>query len=186
MKTKRNKIGIDASSMADIAFLLLTFFMMVTTINQDKGLLMKLPENIKGTETPFNRRNVLEIIVNDKGKVLVNNEEMNIEELSIKVKAHILNNGKDASLSLNPKKAIVFLKQSRGTKYTDYLSVHNSLKATYNEIRNEIALNITNNQYNYDNAKKKSEKNAYFENLKNEVQDSIPYLVQEDLPFVEF
>ena len=186
MKNKRNKIGIDASSMADIAFLLLTFFMMVTTINQDKGLLMKLPENIPGKDTPVNKRNILEIIINDEGKVLVNNEEMNIKALSEKVKAHIQNYDKDYNLAINPQKAIVFLKQSRGAKYKDYIEVHNILKSTYNEVRNKIALNISNNQHTYDTAKKNAEINDYFKQLKKNVQDSIPYLVQEDLPFAEY
>lgn len=186
MKNKRNKIGIDASSMADIAFLLLTFFMMVTTINQDQGLLMKLPENQKGPETTFNKRNVLEIIINVKGNVLVNNQEMNLEDLANKVRAHINNYGLHQDLSDNPKKAIVFLKQSRGTHYKDYIKVHNILKSTYNDIRNDMALNISKNKYTYDFAKKNEDGSDYFKQLKESVQDSIPYLVQEDLPFAEY
>ena len=151
---KRDTPEINASSMADIAFLLLIFFLVTTTIDTDKGMLVRLPQWVEPEDLPppdeANKRNVLEILVNQYDQLLVNKELTTIENLKSTTKAFILNNGdgscdycisglRDPSKSDNPKKAIVSLKNDRATSYDMYISVYNELKAAYNELRDDQA-----------------------------------------------
>lgn len=132
---------INASSMADIAFLLLIFFLVTTTIVEDKGVLVKLPpwsneppENLK-----MNTRNVYSVLVNADNQLLVRGELMDIEDLRENTKIFISNPQGLENMAEDPKKAIVSLKNDRGTEYKTYLEVYNELKAAYNELRNELA-----------------------------------------------
>jgi biopolymer transport protein ExbD len=141
---KKNRMAneINAGSMADIAFLLLIFFLVTTTIAEDKGVLVKLPpwsdeppENIK-----LNTRNVYSVLVNANNELLVRGEPMEVVKLKENTKLFITNPEKRADLSEDPTKAIVSLKNDRGTKYKMYLEVYNELKAAYNEIWEEQAM----------------------------------------------
>lgn len=141
---KKNRMAneINAGSMADIAFLLLIFFLVTTTIAEDKGVLVKLPpwseeppENIK-----LNTRNVYSVLVNANNELLVRGEPMEVVKLKENTKLFITNPEKRSDLSEDPTKAIVSLKNDRGTKYKMYLEVYNELKAAYNEIWEEQAM----------------------------------------------
>ncbi|MEZ5008378.1 MAG: biopolymer transporter ExbD [Chitinophagales bacterium] len=150
---RRESPEINASSMADIAFLLLIFFLVTTTIDTDKGMLVKLPQWVEPDELPppdeANKRNVLEILVNRYDQLLVDGEITTIENLKKKTKQFVANNGdgtctycqgsRDPDLSDNPQKAIVSLKNDRATSYDMYISVYNELQAAYNELRDEQA-----------------------------------------------
>jgi len=133
---------INAGSMADIAFLLLIFFLVTTTIAEDKGVLVKLP--IWSSEPPetqkMNTRNVYSVLVNAQNQLLVRGTPMRIEDLKDNTKLFISNPRKEADKAELPTKAIISLKNDRGTKYKTYLTVYNELKAAYNELRNEEAL----------------------------------------------
>lgn len=142
-KSTRDRMSneINAGSMADIAFLLLIFFLVTTTIAEDKGVLVKLPpwsneppENLK-----MNTRNVYSVLVNADNQLLVRGEEMGIDNLKDNTKLFIRNPRKEEDKAESPKKAIISLKNDRGTKYKTYLTVYNELKAAYNELRNEEA-----------------------------------------------
>jgi len=133
------KNEINAGSMADIAFLLLIFFLVTTTIAEDKGVLVKLPpwsneppENLK-----MNTRNVYSVLVNADNQLLVRGEPMNIDDLKDATKLFINNPNQDKDKAENPKKAIISLKNDRGTKYKTFLTVYNELKSAYTELRNE-------------------------------------------------
>ncbi len=132
---------INASSMADIAFLLLIFFLVTTTMDIDKGLLTKLPpmpeDDTEIIDAPINARNTWPILVNARDQLLVKGELMSIEELKRKTKEFLSNNGRDPKLSDNPDKAVVSLKNDRGTSYDMYIQVQNEVKAAYNELREE-------------------------------------------------
>ena len=137
----RMKNEINAGSMADIAFLLLIFFLVTTTIAEDKGVLVKLPpwsteppENLK-----MNTRNVYSVLVNANNDLLVRGEPMNIDNLKDNTKLFISNPRNEEDKAENPKKAIISLKNDRGTKYKTFLTVYNELKAAYTELRNEEA-----------------------------------------------
>ncbi|MEL6388553.1 MAG: biopolymer transporter ExbD [Bacteroidota bacterium] len=130
---------INAGSMADIAFLLLIFFLVTTTIAEDKGVLVRLPP---WSEEPpptlkFKTRNVYSILVNANNDLLVRGEPKELAGLREGVKEFILNPNKRDDYSETPNDAIVSLKNDRGTNYETYLEVYNEVKAAYNELRNE-------------------------------------------------
>ncbi len=143
-KSAKDKVNneVNAGSMADIAFLLLIFFLVTTTMDQDKGLLVKLPP--WSTEAPkitkLKTRNVFSVLVNANDELLVRGEPVDINILREKAKEFIKNPLKLENMSESPKKAIVSLKNDRGTHYAKYLAVYNELKAAYNELRDEEAM----------------------------------------------
>ena len=133
--------GINASSMADIAFLLLIFFLVTTEIVEDKGLLVKLPPwdpNIDNVVQPP-PRNVFSVLVNDNDELLVRGERIDLADLRSQAKTFISNPEKLSTLPQNPRRAIISLKNDRGTSYATYLGVYNELKGAYNELWEEAA-----------------------------------------------
>jgi biopolymer transport protein ExbD len=150
MAKKKNRAipEINASSMADIAFLLLIFFLVTTTIGADKGINMLLPPK-KTEDTPpvdLKDRNVFKVIVNSRNQLLVEDEPMTIENLRKEAKRFLSNNNADPKLSESPEKAVISLKTDRGTQYDVYLRVLDELSAAYNELRAE-KLGISLEQY---------------------------------------
>ncbi len=137
----RMKNEINAGSMADIAFLLLIFFLVTTTIAEDKGVLVLLPP--WSDEPPEidkqKTRNVYSVLVNADNQLLVRGEPMSIDQLKDNTKIFIKNPQKLENMAESPDRALVSLKNDRGTKYKTYMAVYNELKAAYNELRNEEA-----------------------------------------------
>ena len=133
---------INAGSMADIAFLLLIFFLVTTTMAEDKGILVKLPP--WSDEPPeiarLKERNVFSVLVNASNQLLVRGEPTDIDNLKDRTKEFISNPQRRSDLAENPKKAIISLKNDRGTSYETYLSVYNELQAAYAELREDAAL----------------------------------------------
>jgi biopolymer transport protein ExbD len=152
-KAKRQVQEINASSMADIAFLLLIFFLVTTTFDSDYGIQRKLPEkiDIKTPPPEVKRRNVFLVLVNREDMLLVNGAPGDINLLKEDVKNFILNPNDDPNLSekkeINSKgfgqvkisKGVVSLQNDRGTSYKKYIEVQNVLAAAFNEMRNERA-----------------------------------------------
>jgi biopolymer transport protein ExbD len=137
-KGKRGLPEVNASSMADIAFLLLVFFLVTTTIASDRGVPMVLPPKVDDpTLTPINERNVYVVIVNFQDKLLVEGEEMELESLKEGVRKFLANRGEDKNLSDSPKEAVVSIKADRGTSYDTYIRVLDQVKAAYHELRAE-------------------------------------------------
>jgi biopolymer transport protein ExbD len=134
---------VNAGSMADIAFLLLIFFLVTTTIDTDKGIAIKLPpmpeENQPQNDIRIKERNVLKVLVNANDMLLVDGEPTDIKELKRLTKDFIDNPSQNPDLAETPQKAIVSLKNDRGTSYNLYIQVHNELKAAYNELRDARA-----------------------------------------------
>lgn len=137
----RMKPEVNAGSMADIAFLLLIFFLVTTTIDVDKGVYVKLPpwSNEPPPEMRLNERNVYSILVNANNELLVRGEPADIKDLRKNAKEFIMNPRKLENMSQDPTKAIISFKNDRGTNYKTYLEVYNELKAAYNELREEEA-----------------------------------------------
>tara|TARA_B100000029_G_scaffold503423_1_gene580288 strand:- start:599 stop:1003 length:405 start_codon:yes stop_codon:yes gene_type:complete len=107
---------INSSSMSDIAFLLLVFFLVTTTISLDKGISLILPA--EGNELEVNKKNIVNILINDKGKVLLDDEPTKIEKIKMIAQKKI---------AANPK--IIFsLLTNKNTKYSDYILVLDQLK----------------------------------------------------------
>lgn len=133
---------INAGSMADIAFLLLIFFLVTTTIAEDKGITVKLPpwSDDVPDATKMKTRNVYSVLVNSRDQLLVRGEQMNIRELKESAKNFIVNPANRDDMAEKPTKAIISLKNDRGTSYKAYLDVYNELKAAYNELWDDLCL----------------------------------------------
>jgi len=115
-KERRPGQEINSSSMADIAFLLLVFFLVTTTISMDKGIGLILPS--EGNELEVNRKNIVNILINESGKVLMDDKPARIEVIRGLV---------ERKLSGNPN--LIFSVQTHPrTKYQDYLKVLDQLK----------------------------------------------------------
>ena len=118
MKTKRRFKGgdIPTSSMADIAFLLLIFFLVTTTIDMDKGLGMVLPA--EGEELEINKKNILNCLINSTGNVLLGGEPVEVRNLSRVVRQKIAENDK----------LVISVKAHKASNYNDYIKVIDQLK----------------------------------------------------------
>ena len=155
---------INAGSMADIAFLLLIFFLVTTTIAEDKGILVKLPpwSEEELLELKFKPRNVYSVLVNAENQLLVRGQQMKIAELRDNTKEFIANPTRREDLSESPTRAIISLKNDRGTNYGTYLEVYNELQGAYNELWEEEALRKYNVGYSkLTNVKKRAVRNAF-------------------------
>ena len=115
-KQRRPMQEINSSSMADIAFLLLVFFLVTTTISMDKGISLVLPS--EGNELEVNRKNIVNILMNESGKVLLDDKPTKVNAIKGIV---------EKKLSSNPN--LIFSVQTHPrTKYQDYLKVLDQLK----------------------------------------------------------
>lgn len=133
---------INAGSMADIAFLLLIFFLVTTTMDQDSGISRKLPA--KSDEQPIDpppvkEKNIFVVLLNQNNQLLVEEQPMNVEDLKDATIEFITNNNKKDNLSESPQKAVVSLRNHRLTSYDSYVAVQDQLTAAYNEVRNAVA-----------------------------------------------
>ncbi|MBR9922278.1 MAG: biopolymer transporter ExbD [Bacteroidetes bacterium] len=139
---------VNAGSMADIAFLLLIFFLVTTTILEDKGILVRLPpwSDEEPDIAKLKTRNVYSVLVNAQNQLLVRGEPKEVRDLREDTKEFILNPQRRDDLSESPRKAIISLKNDRGTSYETYLEVYNELRAAYSEIWDEQS----NRQYGMD------------------------------------
>lgn len=175
MPSKRRAIPeINAGSMADIAFLLLIFFLVTTTMDAATGISVKLPPPVEDTSIPdVKKKNVLEVLVNANNQLLVEGELTNITDLRRITKKFLTNYGKDPKSSDSPKKAIVSLKNDRGTNYNVYIQIQNELKAAYREVRAEYALNKFGRKLDQLNKKQADE-------VKNEFPQKISEAEPED------
>ena len=166
MASKRRGLPeINAGSMADIAFLLLIFFLVTTTMDQDTGIARKLPpmpEEEQEKPPEIKAKNIYVVLNNSNNQLLVEGEWTEISDLKDGVKKFIDNNGIDPTSSDSPEKAIISLQNDRGTKYLTYIRVQNELAAAYNELRNEAALNKFGERYsNLDKSQKKEIRKMY-------------------------
>ena len=151
MAKRRGLQEINAGSMADIAFLLLIFFLVTTTMDVDSGIARKLPpmpdEEMQEDDSQINAKNIYVVLINTNNQLLVEGELMDISQLREGAKRFINNNGIDPNLSANPEKAIISLQNDRRTEYKTYIQVQNELAAAYNELRNDAALNKFGKRY---------------------------------------
>jgi biopolymer transport protein ExbD len=147
---RRSAPEVNAGSMADIAFLLLIFFLVTTTIETDSGLNRKIPPMEDIIDPPIiKERNIFTVVVNKNNDLLVEEKPMQIDELREAAVTFLDNGGgkgedacsfcqgeRDPNSSDNPEKAVISLKNDRETDYKVYIAVQNELVAAYNILRN--------------------------------------------------
>jgi len=135
-KKPRVEGEIPTSSMADIAFLLLIFFLVTTTIDVDTGIGMVLPPKLEDDviPPPIRERNVLKILVNEAGLVLVEDQPSAVQLIRQEVMTHVLNEGVDPRYAESAGKALISIKTSRETPYSAYVNVLDEVWMAYFEM----------------------------------------------------
>ena len=151
---RRSTPEVNAGSLADIAFLLLIFFLVTTTIETDSGISRKLPPMQDEQVVPpvIKEKNIFQVIVNRNNDLLVEDELMELKDLREAAIAFLDNGGGvgpeacdycqgagDPTSSDNPIKAVIMLVNDRQTEYGTYIAVQNELVGAYNELRNRTA-----------------------------------------------
>ena len=166
---RRENAEINAGSMADIAFLLLIFFLVTTTMDVDSGISRKLSEKPPENYEPpiIKQRNIFEINLNRNNEMLVEDEFMKLEDLKEATIAFLDNGGgigkvvegvatgpcdycngeKRNDSSDHPNKAVISVQSDRGTSYGMYISVQNELLSAYTELRNRYAKKYVTGKY---------------------------------------
>ena len=147
---------INSSSTADIAFLLLCYFLMTTTMDQDMGLQRRLPPmpdpNQKVEDQKVNRRNIIIVKINSADRLLAGTEPMHVSQLKDKIKEFLTNPADDPNLPEKEEieiegygpcmvsKGVISLQNDRGTSYQAYIAVQNELVKAVNELRDEFSM----------------------------------------------
>lgn len=150
---KKSTPGLNTSSMADISFLLLTFFLMTSSINTDMGISRRLPPPApeKQEDIPeIHKRNIFVVKINSQDMLLFDGEVGNLEDLKDRAKEFL---GNPKNLDNLPEKmkqdipllgeydvskGVISLQNDRGTSYNMYIQVQNELTAAVNEMRDEL------------------------------------------------
>jgi len=195
---------VNAGSMADIAFLLLIFFLVTTTIETDAGLDRMLPPiEPPDSDVVIKQKNIFMVNVNKYGQILADEQPVELADLRSSVIAFLDNGGlqkseatqdnpfcdycqglRDASSSDNPEKAIVSLKSDRETKYGVYIAVQNEIVGAYNDLRNREAQrlyrrNFTEMEDLYNNPETPSEIREELKEKVKRIQDLFPQKFSE-------
>ena len=152
---KKKTPEVNAGSMADIAFLLLIFFLVATTMNVDSGINRTLPPWVDEEQQdapPIKERNILKVFVSAYDQLMVQGEQIHISQLKDKAKEFMLNPFDDPNLpeketvtndilgSHVVSKGVISMKADRSTTYNTYVMVQNELSRAFNEIRDELAI----------------------------------------------
>lgn len=152
---KKKTPAINSSSTADIAFLLLCYFLMTTTMGSQLGLARRLPpipdKNQKVDDQKVNRRNIIVVRINASDRILAGSEPIDISLLKDKIKEFLSNPSNDPTLpekeekdiegyrKVMVSKGVISLQNDRGTSYDAYIAVQNELVKAINELRDEFS-----------------------------------------------
>jgi len=133
----RTSTRVNAGSMADIAFLMLIFFLTTTTIETDKGLDQNLPKPCEQGDcsSEIAERNIFRISINGAGDYLIQDQNAQLSELKPMLVDFVENVKQKASMPATPEKAYVNLALSRNLNYADYVQVLDEDKAAYVSLR---------------------------------------------------
>lgn len=153
-RKKRAVPGINSSSTADIAFMLLIFFLITTSMDTDRGLARRLPpppENKDQNDIIVKERNVLQVRLNKDDQLMCGQDYIDIKQLKEKAKEFIVNPYDDEKLPekhrknipllgdcMITEKHVISVQNDVGTSYKAYIDVQNELVAAYNELRDEL------------------------------------------------
>ena len=176
---------INQSSLADIAFMLLIFFLVTTTMDVDSGIYRKLPQWVSEDQKPpdINERNVFVVGINKNNDLFVEGAYAQVSELKDRVKEFILNPLEKSNLSekeisfidgigeIERSKGVVSLTNDRGTDYGQYIAVQNELVAAFNELRDEFCM-----------ARYGKKFDQLDENMQEIVREAVPTAISEAEP----
>lgn len=202
---RRETPEINAGSMADIAFLLLIFFLVTTTMDVDSGISKKLSEKPPKDYVPpvIKEKNIFEVNINRNNELLVEGESMNLGELTAAAMKFIDNGGgegkivdgvstgpcdyckgdRSISSSDHPNKAIISVQSDRLTEYGMYIKVQNELLRAYTELRNKLALEKYNVSYEVlEKDFKNDNKNEVLKKKYEDIKSSYPQIVSDAEP----
>ncbi len=203
---RRNLPEINAGSMADIAFLLLIFFLVATTMEVDGGIARKLPQKQPPNAPPppkLKEKNVLEIAINRNDDLLIEGtQRADISEIKDIALEFIDNGGGegnkgvgkcdycqggpdgviDANSSDHPNKAVISLKSDRGTSYGAFIAVHDALGQAYTELRNRAAMERYGVSYQALVNQQKSDKSQKLRDKISAVKEMYPEIISEVEP----
>lgn len=154
---KKGVPEMNAGSMSDISFLLLTFFLLTSSVDQNNGMARRLPPMVPTEDNtpkppPIKERNLLLVKVNSSDRLAINRQLSDISELKERVKAFLTSDGTNESypevktteiegLGLQQvSQGVVSLNTDRGTSYKMYMAVQNEIMTAYNELRDDFAM----------------------------------------------
>ncbi len=179
--------AINSSSTADIAFLLLCYFLMTTTMGTQTGLSRRLPPmpdpNQKVEDQKVNRRNIIIVKINSADRILAGSEPIDVSQLKDKIKIFLTNPTDDPSLPvMEPteieglgtrpvSKGVISLQNDRGTSYQAYIAVQNELVKAVNELRDEASMREYGRKYL-----------ALTEEQQKTIKDLVPQQISEAEP----
>ena len=157
---KRKTPGINTGSMADISFLLLTFFLLTSSINTEQGIPRRLPPpSDSKTVVDINKRNVFTVVVNFNDEIFANQEIIPLSQLTLRAKEFLenpLNNPslpeKEIKLIENMgefpvSKGVLSLSNDQSTSYYMYVQVQNELQRAVNELRDKVSMQFFGKKY---------------------------------------
>ena len=152
---KKKVPAMNTSSTADIAFLLLCYFLMTTTMGSQTGLSRRLPpmpdKNQKVEDQKVNRRNIIQVKINSADRILAGSEPIDVSQLKDKIKEFLTNPANDPNLPEKEiqniegfgeypvSKGVISLQNDRGTSYQAYIAVQNELVKAVNELRDDFS-----------------------------------------------
>ncbi len=154
---KRAAPEINAGSMADIAFLLLIFFLVTTTMDVDTGITRKLPPPVENDDKDIDvkDRNVLKVLINSHDRLLIDGKPGDVTQLKqIAIDFMSIHPGDESYPEYEPRlikelgmeremsKGIISLKNDRGTSYDMYITVQNELASAFNQMKDELSLQL--------------------------------------------
>lgn len=145
--SRRGPATIGAGAMADIAFLLLIFFLVATVILDEKGILVRLPPFADVPPADIPARNVFSVKINGWNELLVEGQPAVAGELRRMVQEFVLNPQGHSDLAISPTKAVVSLQHDRGTNYNRYIEVYDHLAAAYREMWDAEAMKTYGKHY---------------------------------------
>jgi len=197
-RKKRELQEINAGSMADIAFLLLVFFLVTTTMDTSWGLARKLPPPMLEDQPdppPIKDRNVFVVLANSNDQLLVEGELLSIDQLREAAKDFIANPARKENLPefkevdvpllgrMQVSKQVISLQNDNGTSYDLYIQVQNELAAAYTELRDELAMQKFGMSYKKIEEMAKTDEGAEkFGEMIDAIRDVYPQRISEAEP----
>jgi biopolymer transport protein ExbD len=195
--SRKDSPEINAGSMADIAFLLLIFFLVTTTMNVDTGISRKIPQKQeKPLNINVNKRNVLEININKNDELFVNGNTIALSELK-QIAVDFIDNGggfdvhkkvcdwcegkKEKTASDHPTKAILSIQSDRNANYGTYIATLDVLNTAYLSLRNKVAVKLYNINYEYllEAYKKSNNSDTSLQEKIKEIRNMYPLLLSD-------